>query len=227
MEVDDAMFKINNFNDKFLSLDVRNTNLKYINSIRRKMLGQIPSMAIDNVSIYENTSHIINEVIAHRLGLIPIFCFDINKYKLITECCDNVFDEICELCCVEVELNVENNENLPISVLSSDLKFVKTRDNFKIKEGILICNLMPGQNLKLTAYIRKGNGQIHGKFSPISTFSIENCFSDDLSDITSEESEISDFENINFEFKQKLQDYNITIGLNNVVPVSFLLTELF
>lgn len=42
------------------------------NTFRRLMLSDVPSMAIEKVHIYNNTSVIQDEVLAHRLGLIPL-----------------------------------------------------------------------------------------------------------------------------------------------------------
>lgn len=35
-------------------------------------MSEVPTLAIENVTIYQNTSIIPDEVLAHRLGLIPI-----------------------------------------------------------------------------------------------------------------------------------------------------------
>ena len=37
-----------------------------------KLLFQVPTMAVEKVFIYNNTSIIQDEILAHRLGLIPI-----------------------------------------------------------------------------------------------------------------------------------------------------------
>ena len=42
------------------------------NAFRRIMLSEVPTMAIELVYISNNTSIIQDEVLAHRLGLIPI-----------------------------------------------------------------------------------------------------------------------------------------------------------
>ena len=42
------------------------------NALRRILLAEVPSMAIEKVFINNNTSIIQDEVLAHRLGLIPI-----------------------------------------------------------------------------------------------------------------------------------------------------------
>ncbi|KAK5677826.1 DNA-directed RNA polymerase core subunit rpc40 [Elasticomyces elasticus] len=42
------------------------------NAFRRIMLAEIPTLAIEDVFIFDNTSIIQDEVLAHRLGLIPL-----------------------------------------------------------------------------------------------------------------------------------------------------------
>lgn len=44
----------------------------FANAFRRLMLSEVPSMAIEKVMIKSNTSIIQDEVLAHRLGLIPL-----------------------------------------------------------------------------------------------------------------------------------------------------------
>ncbi len=42
------------------------------NAFRRILLSDIPTMAFDKVFMFNNTSIIQDEVLAHRLGLIPL-----------------------------------------------------------------------------------------------------------------------------------------------------------
>ena len=48
---------------------------------------KVPTMAIEHVFVFNNTSIIADEVLAHRLGLIPIYAdpgkFDIKKRKFV------------------------------------------------------------------------------------------------------------------------------------------------
>merc|ERR1712153_61836 len=50
------------------------------NAFRRILLAEVPTMAIEKVLITDNTSIIHDEVLAHRLGLVPIFA-DPNDFQ--------------------------------------------------------------------------------------------------------------------------------------------------
>ena len=51
---------------------VRGISPAFANGIRRAMLADVPTMAIDTVRVIENTSVMFNEMIGLRLGLIPL-----------------------------------------------------------------------------------------------------------------------------------------------------------
>lgn len=52
------------------------------NAIRRILISEVPTMAIEKVYLMQNTSVIQDEVLAHRMGLIPIFA-DPRRFKMI------------------------------------------------------------------------------------------------------------------------------------------------
>ncbi|KAL9088739.1 MAG: hypothetical protein Q9165_006048 [Trypethelium subeluteriae] len=51
------------------------------NALRRILLSEIPTLAIEDVFVYNNTSIIADEVLAHRLGLIPIRVANVEGLK--------------------------------------------------------------------------------------------------------------------------------------------------
>lgn len=111
------------------------------NAIRRSAL-EIPILAIDDIEIYKNDSALYDEVLAHRLGLIP----------LVTEKSFKERDSF------DLKIQVKG----PLTVLSKDLK-----GNAKVVyEKIPIVILNQDQELELVAKAKLGKGIEHNKYSP-------------------------------------------------------------
>jgi DNA-directed RNA polymerase I and III subunit RPAC1 len=49
-----------------------NIDAPLVNAFRRILIAEIPTIAIEKVNIYQNNGIMQDEVLAHRLGLIPI-----------------------------------------------------------------------------------------------------------------------------------------------------------
>ena len=65
-----------------LEFDMVGVDAAIANALRRVLLAEVPSMAIEKVFINNNTSIIQDEVLAHRLGLIPIKA-DLRKFNML------------------------------------------------------------------------------------------------------------------------------------------------
>ena len=76
----------------------------FANAFRRAMIGEVPTLAIEDVRIYDNTSAFFDEMLAHRLGLIPIKT-DLSTYSTQENCtCGGAG---CPGCTVTFTLSVE------------------------------------------------------------------------------------------------------------------------
>jgi len=139
----------------------------FMNSLRRIMVAEVPSMAIDEVVVIENSSMLHDEILAHRLGLIPLRT-DLDSYNLPEECsCKSELG--CNLCRVSLTLDIEAQEN--VKTVHSGNLMAENPNVRPVSEKIPIVKLAPGQRLKLEAYARLGKGEKHAKWQPVSACS--------------------------------------------------------
>lgn len=137
------------------------------NSLRRAILSEVPTFAIDDVVIIENTSVLFDEIIAHRLGLIPLTT-DLDTYSYSEEC-ETEDPEVLSKCQVTLTLEKEAVDDY-VMVYSGDL--ISEDPNVRpVYDDIPIVKLAPKQRLVLEAYARLGIGRIHAKWQPVSTVS--------------------------------------------------------
>jgi len=148
-----------------MRLLIKGVDTPFINALRRNVLAEVPCMAIDEVVIIENSSVLHDEIIAHRLGLIPLKT-DLDSYNLPEECsCKSEFG--CNLCRVTLTLDKEAKDGT-ITVYSGEL--ISENPNIvPVSDAIPIVKLAKGQKLRLEAYARLGRGKDHAKWQPVST----------------------------------------------------------
>ena len=141
-----------------------------------------------------------DEVLAHRLGLIPFKggregLHDFLKWHKKPEAgedpASNAFDwntvqlELKVTCTVNKEAAPTENDPLKAyhhaHVYAKDIVFVPTGEQVKYFSGedaiapvnpdILVAKMRPGQTINLTMHMHKGIGADHAKFSPVATAS--------------------------------------------------------
>jgi len=150
--------------DDYMRFIIKGVNVPFVNALRRIMLAEVPSMAVDDVVIIENSSMLQDEILAHRLGLIPLKT-DLDSYNLPEECtCKSEFG--CNLCRLSLTLETEAAEDVT-TVYSKDLKS-ENPDITPVSDKIPIVKLAPEQKIKLEAYARLGKGKNHAKWQPVS-----------------------------------------------------------
>jgi len=147
-----------------LRLLIRGVNVPHVNALRRIVISEVPCMAIDEIVMVENSSIIQDEIIAHRLGLIPLKT-DLDSYNLPEECpCKSEFG--CNLCRVTLALDVEAKEGSR-TIYSGDLKS-ESESVVAVSDKIPIVKLAKEQKIRLEAYARLGKGRNHAKWQPVS-----------------------------------------------------------
>lgn len=72
--------KLNHLDESNATFIVEGIDLALANGLRRMMMAEIPTLAIETVWIEENTSVLPDEFLAHRLGLIPLNSFHMDDY---------------------------------------------------------------------------------------------------------------------------------------------------
>jgi DNA-directed RNA polymerase subunit D len=147
-----------------IRLAIRGANVPLMNALRRIALAEVPSMAIDEVVMIENSSILHDEMIAHRLGLTPLKT-DLDSYNLPEECeCQSEFG--CPLCRVTLTMDAESTEGTR-PVYSGEL-VSENPEIIPVSDKVPIIKLAKGQKLKLEAYARLGKGKDHAKWQPVS-----------------------------------------------------------
>ncbi len=150
--------------DNDMRLLIRGVDVSYLNALRRVALAEVPSMAIDDVVVIESSSVLPDEILAHRLGLIPLTT-DLDAYNLPEECaCKSEFG--CSLCRATLTLEIEATDSMK-TVYSGDL-IPENPDIKPVSSKIPIVKLAPDQKIKLEAYARLGHGKNHAKWQPVS-----------------------------------------------------------
>ena len=132
------------------------------NAIRRSMISYVKTMALDVAKISENNGLLPDEMIAHRIGLIPIK----RKSDLVSK--------------ATFRMDVSNNADHDslLTVYSKDL--IPDSDDAMIPDpNIIIAKLARSQRISLVAEATLGTGYIHAKWNPTAGLAYE--LKDDLS----------------------------------------------
>ncbi|WP_287586780.1 DNA-directed RNA polymerase subunit D [Candidatus Borrarchaeum sp.] len=153
---------------RFILEDV---DASFANAFRRVMIAEVPTFAIEDVIIIENTSALYDELLAHRLGLIPLKT-DLESFVLPQDCgCGGTN---CPRCSVTLTLVKEakeiDNQGDSVIVYSGDL-VSQDPEVVPVNDLIPIVKLAKGQRTELEAIAQLGKGKVHAKWQPVATCS--------------------------------------------------------
>lgn len=183
LEVDPAEPDVKEYK---LDFTLHGTDVSMANALRRTMIAEVPTMAIELVTVLVNKSPLHDEYIAHRLGLIPLESTNIHNFKLGDDCeCEGY----CPKCAVEFELDQTCDKDSTESLIITSKHLVNCNESdarcVMVKpvhssgdpkapgaldgadEGIVIIKLAPGQQIHMQMIAKKGIGKDHAKWSPM------------------------------------------------------------
>ena len=127
---------------------------QFANALRRIMMGEVAAMAVDSVDFSSNDSVLYDEILAHRLAMIPLI-FNPKSYNIKESAEDKGSS-------YEVVLVIDKKG--PCMVYSKDIKS-SDPDVKPLYDNIPIVELDEGQKLKLEATAILGYGKNHAKWA--------------------------------------------------------------
>lgn len=184
--------QINSMSERETNFDLVHIDTSIANAFRRIMISEVPSVAAEYIYILNNTSVIQDEVLSHRIGLVPLKIDpDMLSWVDSTLPEDEKFTDENT---IVLTLNVKctRNPDAPkdctdpkilyrnSSIYARDLKFEPQGRQIEAfakcpviptDPDILLAKLRPGQEISLRAHCILGIGGDHSKFSPVATAS--------------------------------------------------------
>lgn len=145
-----------------LSFLLEKSTVAFANSLRRAAMEDVAVMAVEEVEIRKNTSVLYDEILAHRLGLVPIKT-DLKSYNLPSECpCKGAG-------CAQCQLKLSLKAKGPATVYASEIESTDPK-SAPVFPKMPIAKLLKGQVLELEMVAILGQGREHSKWTPGMTF---------------------------------------------------------
>ncbi|GMH40859.1 hypothetical protein BSKO_08763 [Bryopsis sp. KO-2023] len=160
------------------------TDTSVANALRRIIIAEVPTVAIEFVEIEVNTTSLNDEFLAHRLGLVPLKSTGAKEMNSPYDAGDEQVDE------VEFIVDVRCEHESTMDVTSDDLQIDPSHPSVvpigqtdfggeaMVNKPVVIVKIRKGQELKLRGIAVKGIGKDHAKWSPVAT--ARYCFMPDI-----------------------------------------------
>ncbi|KAL0916987.1 hypothetical protein M5K25_014543 [Dendrobium thyrsiflorum] len=189
----DFRVEVKNLSMDVIEFDMIGIDASLANAFRRILIAEVPTMAIEKVLIVNNTSVMADEILSHRLGLLPIEA-DPRLFDFLSE-----NDTPNERNTIVFKMEVHCKKSGPrLTVKSDQLKWLPNGSELLMESpnpstkprrftsfsrsqassgrpigmkhrDIIITQLGPGQSIELEAHAVKGTGKVHAKWSPVGT----------------------------------------------------------
>eukprot|EP01063_Lacrimia_lanifica_P024333 TRINITY_DN32260_c0_g1_i1.p1 TRINITY_DN32260_c0_g1~~TRINITY_DN32260_c0_g1_i1.p1 ORF type:complete len:447 (+),score=174.78 TRINITY_DN32260_c0_g1_i1:166-1506(+) len=176
-----------------LKLKLSHVEASFANALRRVMISEVAMLAVDTVEVHLNDSVIHDEMLVHRVAMLPIQTFvTINNERV------NLADRLvyprdcncggyCEKCSVKFKIHVRCQEDQTRrTVTSFDMVNVHNGTDLinahcqpvhhphsKDTYPIVLVELAKGQTVEMLVLARKGIGKEHSKWNPTCTVAMQ------------------------------------------------------
>ncbi len=144
-------------NDEEIKVLLEKTTYLFVNALRRAIINEVPTLAIEEVEFRKQTSALYDEILAHRLGLLPLKT-DYSTYEY-----------------EEVE-RIEDRSGKSMVKLFASIKGPGTFYAEKIESNdpavltqykkMPLAKLEEGQEIEFEAIAVMGKGKEHSKWTP-------------------------------------------------------------
>jgi DNA-directed RNA polymerase subunit D len=141
-----------------ISFLVKGSDEVFVNTIRRMIIEEVPTLAVEDVEIKENNSALYDEMVALRLGLTPIKT-DLSSYRLPKN--EAEVEERSAQCTLQIKLKVSRKGY----VYAGDAESSDPKCTFVYPE-MPITKLLAKQKVDIIMTAVMGQGKIHTKWSP-------------------------------------------------------------
>ncbi|KAJ9468570.1 DNA-directed RNA polymerase II subunit rpb3 [Diplonema papillatum] len=182
-----------------LRIKMSHIESSFANALRRVMLAEVPTIAIDTVEVFCNDSVLHDEMLVHRLGLCPIQTIigppdnRVNVARKLVYPRDCSCSSYCHKCSITFDLHVRCVDSTRRTVTTHDFVNVVSREadadvqdvligsqvqpvhtpNSQDTYPIVIVELARGQEIKVRCIARKGIGKEHGRWNPACTVAMQ------------------------------------------------------
>ncbi|EGO00665.1 hypothetical protein SERLA73DRAFT_178536 [Serpula lacrymans var. lacrymans S7.3] len=181
--------KVQRLSGRSIEFDLVGTDASIANAFRRILIAEVPTISVERVYVWDNTSVVVDEILAQRIGLVPL---NVDPAWMDTK--ETTNDQATDRNTLVFRLKVacERNKNAPkgstdpremyinSDVLSSHLEWEPQGEQATVfassppaptNPNIVLGKLRPGQEIDIEMHAVKGVGKDHAKFCPVATAS--------------------------------------------------------
>ncbi|TFY79125.1 hypothetical protein EWM64_g4886 [Hericium alpestre] len=182
--------KVQRLSNRSIEFDLVGVDASIANAVRRILIAEVPSIAIEYVYVWNNTSVMADEVFAQRLGMLPL-----NVDPALIDMKEGPQEQATDRNTIVFRLAVtcERNKSAPRDATEDSVRFINSevraghlkwdpqgeqaavlaplKEPAPTNPNIVLMKLRPGQEIEMEMHAIKGVGKDHAKFSPVATAS--------------------------------------------------------